>query len=87
MSDTANTAYEPHEPNHSLNRRRDERATEQFAQDGVNRLSEIAACNMEVFQKQTEVMAQLTRLWADAFTTTQKTISQFTDQIQNRRSA
>jgi hypothetical protein len=42
---------------------------------------------MEVFQKQTEVMAQLTRLWADAFTTTQKTISQFTDQIQNRRSA
>jgi hypothetical protein len=77
-------------PNHSLNQRREERAAEQFTQESVNRLAEIASCNMEVWQKQVEAASQMARYWADMLNSTQQAFGQFTNQIQqnqNKRSA
>jgi hypothetical protein len=89
MVDAPNPVHNPNDPNHSLNRRRDEKAAEQMLQDNAQRLSDITACGIEAWQKQIEVTTHMARYWADMLETTQRTFGQFTSHIQNqtRRSA
>jgi hypothetical protein len=82
MVDTPNQAT--NNPNHSLNQRREERAIEQFTQDSVSRLAEIAACNLEVWQKQVDTLSRMAHYYGDALNTTQQMFGQFTHQIQNQ---
>jgi hypothetical protein len=77
-------------PNHSLDRRREEKATENLMQDSVARLSSVASDGLEIWQKNLAFGSTIANYWADTFKVAQTAIGQMitqTEQHQNRRSA
>jgi hypothetical protein len=79
---------QPHQPNHSLDRRRDERAMEQLAQDSAQRITELTASSLEAWQKQLDVATQMAKFWVDTLHVNQQAFNQITQQLtQTRRSA
>lgn len=75
-------------PNHTLDQRREQKATEQLMQDSVSRLASVASDGMEVWQKQLALGSTIAGYWADTFHTAQSALGQMINQAQqNRKSA
>jgi hypothetical protein len=77
----------PNAVNQSLDRRREERGAEHLMQDGVNRLANIAAEGLEVWQKQLSFGSAVAYWWADSLSAAQSSISQMISTVQNRKRA
>jgi len=75
----------PNPPNHSLDRRREERAVEHLMQDSASRLSELATTQMEVWQKQMALGSQVASYWSDTFNIAQQSFSRIIDTVQQQR--
>jgi xylose isomerase len=60
--------------NHTLDRRRDEKATEQVMQENVSRMSDLAINGMEVGQKVLGLQASVFNFWADHYSGLQNVI-------------
>lgn len=71
-------------PNHSLDRRREEKALENLAQDSVARFTDLATSGMEVFQKNLAWQSEMARYWADSFTVAQNSMSQIISTVQQQ---
>jgi hypothetical protein len=74
----------PQNPNHSLDRRREERAMETMAQDGLSRFNELASSGLEVVQKQLAWQAEAARYWADTLTIAHNSMAQLASTLQRR---
>ena len=77
--------HNPNQPNHSLDRRRDQRAAEQLAQDNAARITEMTNTALEAWQKHIEVSTQMAKFWVDALHANQQAFNQLINQT--RRSA
>lgn len=73
--------------NGTLDRRREERATEQFTEQYASRVNEIASCGLEIYQKQLNLGATIAHWWGDAFSTAQKATNQMISAAQSSRHA
>ena len=80
-----NTPASPGNPNHSLNRRREERAMEQLVQDSSDKFGELAATQMEIWQRQLGLGSQITGLWSDGFNVAQQSFGRMIETIQQQQ--
>jgi hypothetical protein len=72
-------------PNHTLDRRREEKAVEHLVQDGATRFTELATAQMEVWQRQMALGNQVVSYWHDAFNIGQQSLSRMIDNVQQRK--
>jgi hypothetical protein len=82
---TDNTA-QTHTPgvNSSLNNRREERAANELINEGMNRLSDVAADGLEVWQKGLAFNARIAHFWGDQLYTACNSMGQMIQQQQER---
>jgi len=82
MADTKDTNV-----NSSLDSRREERATEQITEQYAHRINELTSANLEIWQKQMSLGAQIAHWWGDSFQTSQRALSQMVSAAQKNRVA
>jgi hypothetical protein len=83
---TDNTATQAHTGgvNSSLNTRREERAAGELINEGMNRLSDVAADGLEVWQKGLAFNARIAHFWGDQLYTACNSFGQMIQQQQER---
>jgi hypothetical protein len=69
----------------SLDRRREERALNELAQDSVTRFTDLTAVGMEVMQKNIQWQSELARYWADTLNVAHNSMSQIIQTTQQQR--
>ena len=75
----------PNNPNHSLDRRREEKALENLAQDSVTRFTDLTTSGLEVVQKNIAWQSEFARYWADSLNIAQNSMNQIISTVQQRR--
>ena len=73
--------------NQTLDRRREERAAEHQMQDNVNRLANIAADGLEIWQKYLTFGSTVAYYWGDTLNVAQASVNQMVSTVQNRKAA
>jgi hypothetical protein len=73
--------------NQSMDRRREEKASEHIMQDNVNRLANIAVDGLEIQQKYLTFWSSIAYYWGDALNATRAPINQMISTVQNTRKA
>lgn len=71
--------------NHSMDRRREEKASENMMQDHTNRLAGFAADGLEIWQKQLAFGERVATFWVDTFSAAQNSISHMLSSVQSKR--
>jgi len=71
--------------NHSLDRRREERALNDLAQDSVSRFTDLTSVGMEVMQKNIEWQSEVARYWADSLNVAHSSMNQIIQTVQQQR--
>jgi hypothetical protein len=81
----ASMADQNKDANHSLDRRREERALNDLAQDSVTRFTDLTAVGMEVMQKNIEWQSEIARYWADSLNVAQNSMNQIISTVQQQQ--
>ena len=75
----------PNNPNHSLDRRREEKALENLAQDTTTRFVDLTTSGLEVVQKNIAWQSEIARYWADNLTIAHNSMNHIVASMQQRR--